>query len=173
MDRLAAQAPLTTMRRLLAILALFALIGAVAWQWHADETEAAAHRLTSLDPAAVSRIEVRLKGWPEQRFERREGRWTGDAAHVDEGRADELAALADTPVAEWRPASAFDAAKIGLAPPLATLVLDDVRVDFGEMTALGKRRYVRVGDRVAIVPAQALPRAPRTAALPTTATATR
>ncbi|MDQ0008971.1 hypothetical protein J2T07_001148 [Luteibacter jiangsuensis] len=155
----------------LALLAL--LVAAVAWQWHADDAQTREYTLTALDPDAVQSIEVELKGLPAQRFDRRDGHWTSPAGPVDEGRAQELAALAATPVSAWTPASGFEAAKIGLAPPLATLVLDGTRIEFGEMTALGKQRYARVAGRVAFVPAQALPRAPRTASLPTTTSTAR
>lgn len=155
--------------RLIGLALLVALVAAVAWQWHADEADASAHRLTTFAPEAVNHVEVELKGLPPQRFDRRDGRWTSTATSTDEGRAEDLAALAATPVASWRPASDFDASKIGLSPPVAVLVLDGTRIEFGEMTALRKQRYARVGERIAIVPAQALPRPPRTASLPTTA----
>lgn len=158
--------------RIAALLALIVLVGAAAWQWHADEADARAHTLTPLDPDAIGHVTVALRGAPLQHFERRNGHWVSPEGHTDQGRAGELAGLAATPVASWQPASDFDAAKIGLAPPLAVLTLDDVRIEFGEMTALGKQRYVRIGNRIAFVPAQALPRAPRTASLPTTATTT-
>lgn len=154
--------------RLIGLLIVLALIGAVAWQWRADESDARAHLLTALDPDGVSHIELALKGLPAQHFERHDGQWLTDGTRVaDQGRAGELASLAATPVATWKPASTFDQAKIGLAPPVAVLVLDGVRVEFGDMAALGKQRYAKVGDRIAFVPAQALPRAPRTASLPT------
>lgn len=156
--------------RLIAGIVLCLLLGAVAWQWHADEADAREHTLTRLDAAAVRQVTVALKGLPVQHFERQDGNWTSPEGHPDQGRAAELADLAGTPVATWKPASDFDPAKIGLSPPLAVLTLDDVRIEFGEMTALGKQRYARVGDRIAFVPAQALPRAPRTASLPTTST---
>jgi hypothetical protein len=154
--------------RLIGALLLAVLVAAVAWQWRADDADAREHTLTMLDPAVVRHIEVNLKGLPGQRFERHDGHWTSAGGATDEGRAEELASLAATPVAAWKPAGDFDSAKIGLAPPLAVLVLDGTRVEFGEMTALGKQRYARVGERIAFVPAQALPRAPRTASLPTT-----
>ncbi|MET4675420.1 hypothetical protein [Luteibacter sp. ME-Dv--P-043b] len=154
--------------RLIGLLVLALLVGAVAWQWHVDESDARAHTLTPLDPDAITRIEVALKGSTPQRFERRDGRWIAEdgGGAADQGRAGDLAALAATPVADWKPSAAFDPAKIGLAPPVAVLVLDDVRVDFGDLAALGRQRYARVGNRIAFIPAQALPRAERTAALP-------
>jgi hypothetical protein len=156
-------------RRIIAIAVLVLLLAAVGWQWHADNAEAQEHTLTSVDPDAATHMAVALKGLPDQRFERRNGRWVNlDATATDEGRAEELVSLAATPVADWKPAGDFDPVKIGLAPPIAVLTIDGTRIEFGEMTALGKQRYARVGKRIAFVPAQALPRAPRTQALPTT-----
>jgi len=155
-------------RRLFVAAAVMLLLAAVGWQWHADEADAREHTLTSLDPDTATRMALTLKGLPDQRFERRNGRWVNlDTATTDEGRAEELVSLAATPVADWKPAGDFDPTKIGLAPPTAVLTIDGTRIEFGEMTALGKQRYARVGQRIAFVPAQALPRAPRTQALPT------
>ncbi|PTR35248.1 hypothetical protein C8J98_101511 [Luteibacter sp. OK325] len=157
------------MLRIVGIAVVALLLGAVGWQWHADGADAREHTLTALDPETVTHMAVSLKGLPDQRFEKRNGRWVNvDSATTDEGRAEELASLAATPVADWKPADDFDPAKVGLAPPIAVLTIDGTRIDFGEMTALGKQRYARVGQRIAFVPAQALPRAPRTQALPTT-----
>lgn len=155
--------------RLFVIAVVVALLAGVAWQWRADEADVREHSLTSIDPDSATRMALTLKGLPDQRFERRHGLWVNpDAPSTDEGRAEELASLASTPVTDWKPAADFDAAKIGLAPPIAVLTIDGTRIEFGEMTALGKQRYARVGQRIAFVPAQALPRAPRTQALPTT-----
>jgi hypothetical protein len=149
--------------RIIGIVVLLALIGAVAWQMHADTAELHAHTLTNLDPIAVKRIDLTMKGVAPQHFERSGDGWTG----VDQGRPADLALLAETPVAEWKPASDFDLSKLGLTPPLAVLTLDDTRIEYGDMAALGRQRYARVGNRIAFIPAQALPRAPRTKALPT------
>jgi hypothetical protein len=165
-------------RRLIGLLVLALLVGAVAWQWHADDGDARAHTLTTLDPDAITRVEVAFRGLPAQRFERHDGHWiaegtgTADASATDEGRLGDLVALAATPVTAWRPTATFDPAKIGLTPPVAVLVLDDVRIEFGDLAALGKRRYAKVGDRIALVPAQVLPRPARTASLPTRDAAT-
>ena len=154
--------------RIVVAMVVVLLLAAVGWQWHADETDAREHTLTSLDPDTATQMALTLKGLPDQRFERRNGRWVNlDSATTDEGRAEELVSLAATPVTDWKSAADFDPAKVGLAPPIAVLTIDGTRIEFGEMTALGKQRYARVGQRIAFVPAQALPRAPRTQALPT------
>ncbi|UPG94865.1 DUF4340 domain-containing protein [Luteibacter aegosomatissinici] len=149
--------------RMIGIVVLMALIGAVAWQLRTDDAEASAHTLTAIDPTAVQRIDITMKGLPPQHFERQANAWTGN----DQGRPADLAQLAQTPVTEWKPAADFDPAKLGLAPPLAVLTLDGTRIEYGDLAALGRQRYARVGDRIAFIPAQAMPRAPRTQALPT------
>ncbi|HEX7732498.1 MAG TPA: hypothetical protein VF415_07610, partial [Rhodanobacter sp.] len=70
-----------------------------------------------------------------------------------------LAAAAAAPVLQWRPAGDFDAAKIGLAPPLAVLTLDGQRLAFGAVSATGPQCYVRAGGRVALVSLRFMPRA--------------
>ena len=149
--------------RIIGIVVLLALVGAVAWQVNSDNAEVRAHTLTSIDPATVSRIDITMKDVPPQHFDKQGELWSG----ADKGRPMELALLAETPVGEWKPASSFDPAKIGLAPPLAVLTLNGTRIEYGDMAALGRQRYARVGDRIAFIPAQAIPRAPRTKALPT------
>jgi hypothetical protein len=150
-------------KRILGIAVLLALVGAVAWQVHSDNNEAREHTLTGLDPATVQRIDITMKGLPPQHFAKQGDGWSGN----DQGRPTELAQLAETPVAEWKSAEGFDMGKIGLAPPLAVLTLDGTRIEYGDMAALGRQRYARVGNRIAFIPAQAMPRAPRTKALDT------
>jgi hypothetical protein len=149
--------------RLMGVVVLLILVGAVIWQLRKDDADTAEHTLTTLDPAGVHRIDITMKGLPPQHFERDGGHWSGN----DQGRPGDLAALAGTPVSEWKDAGAFDAAKIGLAPPLAVLTLDGTRIEYGDLAALGRQRYARIGNRIAFIPAQAMPRPPRTQALPT------
>ncbi|MDN4481915.1 hypothetical protein QQX02_13370, partial [Demequina sp. EGI L300058] len=52
----------------------------------------------------------------------------------------------------------FDAAKLGLAPPLAQLALDGQVLDFGTTAVTGPLRYVRAGHRIALVPLRYTPR---------------
>jgi hypothetical protein len=147
--------------RIAGVLALVVLLGLVGWQWRADQAEAAAHTLTPLEPSQVRRIDLAMPHLPDQHLHWRNGVWVQqDGRAADAGWAGELAALAETPVAEWRPLADFRPAAIGLEPPSAVLTLDGTRLEFGEMAALDRRRYVRVGNRVALVPAQALPRIP-------------
>lgn len=154
-------------QRLLMLAVVALLAGGVVWQTRHDAATSVAASLSPQDPDAVQRIALTFRGGTTQRFHRDARRWLHDGADttpVDTERLDELANMAAVPVFSWRPATEFDPAKIGLAPPLATLTLDDTTFDFGEPSAVGEQRYVKVGDRIALVPLKALPRPPRNAA---------
>ena len=116
--------------------------------------------VTSLDPNAITRIELDIPPVAPQVFERRGDGWwrvKPSAAHADDARVQRLANLATTPVARWMPASAITPAKVGLDHPSATLVIDGVHLEYGGLTAIDELRYVRVGDKVALVPRQYSP----------------
>jgi hypothetical protein len=144
---------------LLAVAA--ALLAAAGWQWQSDRRSDPG-TLLGIDPATVQRIDLDLPGHPAEHYTRRDGRWQpvdGTATAADEGRLAELADTAAANVLSWRPASDFDPAKIGLAPPSAILTLDGHRLEFGETSVTGPQRYVRSSDRIALVPARYSPRA--------------
>lgn len=116
--------------------------------------------ITSLDPGAVTRIELDIPPVAPQVFERRaEGWWRIEpsAARADDPRVERLAELAASPVARWIPASGIAPANVGLEHPSATLVLNGVRLEYGGLTAIDELRYVRVGNKVALVPRQYSP----------------
>ncbi len=116
--------------------------------------------LTAIDPANVTRIGLDIPPIPLQTFEKRHGGWwrvAPTAARADDARVERLARLAATPVARWLPASAVAPSKVGLQHPSATLTLDGVRLEYGGLTALDDLRYVRVGDKLALVPRQYSP----------------
>ena len=79
-----------------------------------------------------------------------------------DGRLSELADTAAAQVLSWRPASDFELARIGLAPPQAVLGLNGQRLEFGEMSVTGPQHFVRVGERIALVSARYMPRSPAT-----------
>ncbi|MGH8125356.1 MAG: hypothetical protein ACREPK_05875 [Rhodanobacteraceae bacterium] len=116
--------------------------------------------VTRLDPDAVIRIGLDIPPVTPQVFERRADGWwrvKPSVARADDPRVQRLASLAATPVARWIPASAIVPAKVGLAHPSATLVLGDLHLEYGGLTALDNLRYVRIGDKVALVPRQYSP----------------
>ena len=149
-------------QRLILLLAVLALLALAGWQAQ-RETRQAPGTLLPLDPARISRITLTLPGAPTLHYVRRDGHWwrTGDTpARATDSRLDTLADTAAAPVLDWRPASDFDPAKIGLAPPRASLELDGHLLEFGEASVTGPQYYVRVGQRIALVPARYMPRSP-------------
>ena len=142
----------------LAIVAIV-LVAAVLW---IGRREYVRHppTLTTLDPGAVTRIELDIPAIASQTFERRAGGWwrvKPSEAHADDARVQRLARLAATPVARWIPLPGIDLSKVGLDHPSATLLLNGTRLEYGGLTAIDDLRYVRVGDQVALVPRQYSP----------------
>lgn len=145
--------------RLILLCAVIALVALVLWLGARDQ-RAAPLTLTDLDPDSITRIELTISQQPTQVFEKSGGHWWRIAPTRKRGNDEHLqrlAKLALTPVARWANADAFDPAKVGLAQPAATLVLEGVQLRYGALSALDNLRYVSVGDRVALVPQQDSP----------------
>jgi hypothetical protein len=148
------------------MVTVVAFLALAMWlQVHHDNTRAQQQMLSSLDEATFTHVELSFRGGPRKSWTRHEGTWTLDGSPgtaVDQGRLEDLVNLAAAPVASWRPVNDFDVAKLGLAPPVATLRLGDITIEFGEPAAIGQLRYARVGERIALIPLQALPRPDKT-----------
>ena len=157
-----------TRQRLWLLALALPLLVAAGWQWRRDRQDDPG-TLLGLDPATIQRIDLQLPGGDAEHYARRDGRWQavdGTASATDEGRLADLAATAAAPVLSWRPLADFDPARIGLAPPVAVLSLDGRALAFGEVSVTGPQRYVRVGDRVALISVRFTPRATRTTRAP-------
>jgi hypothetical protein len=155
----------STRQRLFLLLAVLALSLLAGWQWQRDARNEPGN-LTALDPAGISRIALTLPGAPTLHYEKRDGHWwrtDGTPARAIDARLSDLADTAAAHVLSWRPASDFEPAKIGLAPPRAVLVLDGQVLEFGESSVTGPQHYVRVGQRIALVSSRYVPRSPATA----------
>lgn len=148
--------------RLLLIGVSVALLMVAALQWRHDRGQAPGALLT-IKPAAITRVTLKMGNTPPEHYLKRDGHWwrtDHGMVRSDDGRLGELADIAAAPVLSWRPLSDFDPAKIGLAPASAVLTLNGYTLAFGETSVTGPQRYVRVGDRVALVSDRFAPRAP-------------
>ncbi|MCX7512665.1 hypothetical protein [Frateuria sp. STR12] len=135
-----------------------ALLALAAVQYLHDRRQAPG-TLLALDPTTVTSVTLTLQGQPPEHYRRHDGHWWQEnGQRADDGRLQELTEIAQAPVISWRPAADFDAAKIGLATPVARLELDGRSLDFGTTAVTGPLRYVRVGERVALVPLRYTPR---------------
>lgn len=145
-------------------LALFvgaaALLALALWQREHD-ARAAPGTLLALDPAAVTQVTLQLGTAPAVRYAKQAGHWwRTDGQRADDRYLATLTAAAGAPALQWRAARDFDAAKIGLAPPVAVLTLDGQRLAFGATSATGPQCYVQAGAHVALVSLRYLPQAP-------------
>lgn len=149
----------------LSLAAVAVLLAWSLWQWRSDRADAT---LLPLDPASISRISVTRQEQPTRHYARHDdGHWyekvDGATTRVEDTRLQRLAALATTPVLEWRDTADMDAARVGLANAPVRVELDGHALDWGSLAAFGPQRFVRVGKRIAVVPARYSPRtAPRT-----------
>lgn len=153
-----------TRQRLILLLAVLALLVLAGWQLQRDARNETGP-LTAIDPASVTHITLTLPGAPAMHYEKRDDHWwrtDGTPARANDARLSDLADAAAAHVLNWRPASDFDPAKIGLAPPKAVLDLDGQTLEFGESSVTGPQHYVRVGQRIALVSERYMPRSPAT-----------
>lgn len=142
-------------RSLLWLGAVLALLGTAVYLQVRHEREQALDPLTTIDTGAVRRLVVECRGCVPRRFEKVDGHWrmleprTGTA---DPAAIARLLAIAHAPVRYRHAAGGIDPARVGLAPPQATLRLDDTVITFGTTDAIHGDRYVGVGGTVALVP---------------------
>ncbi|GAB2537325.1 hypothetical protein [Rhodanobacter koreensis] len=151
-----------TRQRLFLLLVVAALLALAGWQLRRD-AQTDPGTLLTLDPASIDHVTLTLRGSPPMHYEKRDGHWwrvDGTPARAIDGRLNELTDTAAAHVLSWRPASDFDPAKIGLAPPQAVLELDGHPLEFGESSVTGPQHYVRVGQRVALISTRYMPRSP-------------
>ena len=152
---------MTRTNRNLVVLAIVAvvLVAAVLWVGRREYLRDRP-AVTALDPDAVTKVELDIPPVAPQVFEKRHGGWwrvKPSEARADDARVQRLANLAATPVSRWMAASRMDLSKAGLAHPSVTLVVNGVRLEFGGLTAIDELRYVKVGDKIALVPRQYSP----------------
>lgn len=142
-------------RSLLLLVAALVLLGAAVHLQLRHERAQAIDPLTSIDTRGVHLLEVACRGCSTRRFEKVEGHWRmlepQAGAAAPEAIAN-LLAIANAPVRYRHAAGEIDPARVGLAPPQATLRLDDTTIAFGTTDAIHGDRYVALGDVVALVP---------------------
>ncbi|GLQ48263.1 hypothetical protein GCM10007862_33140 [Dyella lipolytica] len=153
-------------RQLWFLAAVLVLLAAAWWQLRSDRMSAPGTLLT-LDPNAITHVDLQISQAPAEHYVKRDGHWwsADQTAAADDLRLGELVRIASAPVQNWQPADSYDPTKIGLSPPQATLNLDGQTLRFGGMTAIGQRGYVQVGSRIGIVSLRYMPRSVQSASI--------
>ena len=155
-------------RQLWLLLAVLVLLAAVAWQIQRDRASAPG-TLLPLSPEQITRVDLQMGRAPTEHYQKRGEQWwqldQATPTRVDDQHVGELLRIAAAPVQSWQAADSYDLAKIGLAPPQATLGLNGQTLRFGAMTAIGRNVYVQAGERVGIVSLRYMPRSAQSASL--------
>ncbi len=108
--------------------------------------------LSTLKPAAATRIAVLRPGRPAIELRRDGERWLIEAPF--RARADEFQVLRMLSVLEARPSAelpAQDLERFELDPPAAALEIDGVQYAFGAINTVTREQYLRRGDKVHVV----------------------
>ncbi len=137
----------------LALLALVTALAAFAWWRSQEQARDPRAPLTALAPADVTRVTIGRAPREPIVLERASSGWR--LIQPVKGRAngfavDNLLRLATAPI-EATLAPSIEPARYGLAPPAASVRLNDVAIDFGQMHPLNAWHYVRVGDAVHLI----------------------
>ena len=139
----------------LILISVVAVLGvAVYWQVQ-REVARFEPPLSALDPTTIEQVRVACLQCVARRFERLGEHWQMREPYdlpADDAQVARLLSIAALPVRSRRALTSLDAQKIGLAPALLSLDLDNEHFDIGSTDAFHGDRYVRVGDTIAMVP---------------------
>jgi len=136
----------------LALLVAVAGLGAAAYFGQKKEDKGTP--LTSLTPESVTRIALEHPGQPVVKLEKKDGQWRlvePVQAETDPFEVSALTGLATVEAKRRLPLAEVKLAELGLQPPAYRVRLDDRMLDFGDVEPIEARRYVLVGNEVALV----------------------
>jgi len=110
---------------------------------------------TRLTPEQAGGIAVERLSRDPLKFSKRDGRWFLVADNRELPAADfqvqAMLRLLEATATRHYPAASLDLAALGLKPPQARVVMDDVDFRFGTTDALENQRYVQVADTVYLI----------------------
>lgn len=142
-------------RSVLLLTVAVAVLGAAVYAELVRERGLAPQPKTALDPAHVTRLEIRCASCTTRVFERVDGEWRMRTPHDAPANPEAVArllAVLRAPVRMRAPMAGYDAAKLGLDPPLISVIADATRIDIGGEDPIDHDRYVRVGTELMRVP---------------------
>ncbi|HSD60183.1 MAG TPA: DUF4340 domain-containing protein, partial [Burkholderiales bacterium] len=135
------------------LVVVAALAAAVYWQ--RKDREAAAYRLSALDPARVNSVRVEKPGQPPLVLERQGGGWRMTSPLAARAEAIQVERLLAVLAAESRQRlPAQDLARFELDRPAMRLVADGQALAFGTLNPLTQEQYVLAGEWVYLVDAR-------------------
>lgn len=138
----------------LALIALAAGLGAIAYLRPGHRPPPPQPPLTTLAVKDITHIRIERRGHPTIKLQRRGGVWRITApmhARANTMRVEGVEDAAGAHSLAQYPAAHFKLATAGLAPPKVRLWLNDHEFDFGGTAPINQWRYVKVGDTVHMI----------------------
>jgi hypothetical protein len=136
----------------LGLLVVVAALGATVW--FTQKKEEKGPPLTALTADAVTHISIEHPGQPTITLEKLHGDWRLIAPVQSPTDPFEVASLVNLATQETKrvlPVADVKLADLKLAPPQFTVTLNDQKLEFGDTEPLEYRRYVRLGDQIALI----------------------
>ena len=143
-------------RNLLGLAAAVALLGGAVYAEVQRERAMLPQPLTQVDPQRAQRLEIQCAAvCRSRRFERRAGGWQMLEPYDAPANAEAIAhlfAVTRAPVRMRLDLRDHDPSRLGLAPPLVTLIIDGARIAVGDEDPIEHDRYVLADGMLARVP---------------------
>ncbi len=136
----------------LALLAVVTVLGLTVWLIP-EEQPAEPPPLTALDPSGIQRVRLQNRHG-ELELRKGDAGWEMTAPYrvaANAPRIELLLGIADAKSLARFPLPGDRLAEFGLNPPLATLELDQTRIEVGGTEPLQHRRYLRIGDTLHLI----------------------
>lgn len=139
----------------LLLLGTVAVLALVAYYQPGQDAKTMPGKLTALQPDQVERIRIERRLRPPLALKRTAQGWVIERQPplpADDFQVGSLTRLASQEAVRSYAAAELDPAALQLDPPASSVTLNDIRLDFGTLEPLDGLRYVRVGDRIHLVP---------------------
>ncbi len=124
--------------------------------WLSQEQQAEEDKtipLTDLTPEQITLIQIENHSGPGIRLERTADGWEmtqPSKAKVDDTKIEYLLGITQAKSIR-RFAAPQDLKEYGLNPPLAVLILNQTRIEMGELHPMNQRRYMHVGNQIHLI----------------------
>ncbi|MDZ7661780.1 DUF4340 domain-containing protein [Thiohalophilus sp.] len=140
----------------LALLLVVLILTLVVFYTPRESGQAGPQRLTDLAPEEVTRIDLQREAGQPVTLYKKQGVWymqTPYAATANDYRVQALLRLLQGEYASTHDLTKLDPADYGLDQPRATVTYNDtLRIAFGDTEPLSQQRYIRMADRLYLVP---------------------
>jgi hypothetical protein len=138
----------------LALAIVLAALALIAWFRPGTQGSPSKPTITTLKPAAVTRIRIAQPNQKTAVFKRIDGQWRMAkpvSAPADDKVIQNWLATMREPSAHQYTAGGLDLKSLGLKPPKLVLTLNRQKIEFGALDPLHHQRYIRRGDTVYLV----------------------